>query len=79
MNVSRDTPISFGLRTRGSSIDFGADINNELSCRKRDHLYQVAVNHVLQFRNICTRSQYGYVVRVTDPLTASVGRGISAR
>ena len=61
------------------NVEFGADNNNELSCRKQDISVGVAVDPVLHFRNLDSRSAYGYVVCVANPLAGSVGRGISAR
>ena len=37
------------------TVDFGVDLDNELYCRKQD--ISLAVDHVLQFRNLNSESQ----------------------
>ena len=70
-----DLRVGIGSGVNRVTFDLGADINNELSRRK--YLCQVAVDLVLQFRNLDSRGPYGYVVHIADPLDWFCG--ISAR
>ena len=38
------------------------------------HLCQVVIDFVLQFPNLDSRYQHGYVIRVADQIDCSVGR-----